>query len=419
MNIKFFKDSFYKVLGFNSISIVLKIIMGLVSTKLSSIYLGLQGINTLENFRNFTSLSDSFSQFGLQNGIVKYSATSHSIKQDQKVISTIFFLLLVTSFIFIFLIILNINYVKFYIFGNQSFGFLVIAYALLSPFANLQFLLLNYLQGKQGHKFVILINSIGYVLNIILSFYLIINYHLIGAMIQLIVVPIILMIISLFIIHKKVVFFNLISIHYVNFSVIKGLLVFSLMNLVSGALTPLSFIFIRYLVQSNLSADEAGVWSSIVRISVFYMTFVSSICNLYFYPKLSKTEIFSEYKAIIAEYYRKFIPIVFLGLLLCFVLQKVVILLIYTEDFLILRDYFYLQLIADFVKSLSLIFVYLLIAKKKIWQFILFEIISLGSYCLGSYIFIEYLKLDGVYYSLIGSLMIYFTVTYLAYRYNK
>lgn len=419
MNIKFFKDSFYKVLGFNSISIVLKIIMGLVSTKLSSIYLGLQGINTLENFRNFTSLSDSFSQFGLQNGIVKYSATSHSIKQDQKVISTIFFLLLVTSFIFIFLIILNINYVKFYIFGNQSFGFLVIAYALLSPFANLQFLLLNYLQGKQGHKFVILINSIGYVLNIILSFYLIINYHLIGAMIQLIVVPIILMIISLFIIHKKVVFFNLISIHYVNFSVIKGLLVFSLMNLVSGALTPLSFIFIRYLVQSNLSADEAGVWSSIVRISVFYMTFVSSICNLYFYPKLSKTEIFSEYKAIIAEYYRKFIPIVFLGLLLCFVLQKVVILLIYTEDFLILRDYFYLQLIADFVKSLSLIFGYLLIAKKKIWQFILFEIISLGSYCLGSYIFIKYLKLDGVYYSLIGSLFIYFTVTYLAYRYNK
>ena len=419
MNIKFFKDSFYKVLGFNSISIVLKIIMGLVSTKLSSIYLGLQGINTLENFRNFTSLSDSFSQFGLQNGIVKYSATSHSIKQDQKVISTIFFLLLVTSFIFIFLIILNINYVKFYIFGNQSFGFLVIAYALLSPFANLQFLLLNYLQGKQGHKFVILINSIGYVLNIILSFYLIINYHLIGAMIQLIVVPIILMIISLFIIHKKVVFFNLISIHYVNFSIIKRLLVFSLMNLVSGALTPLSFIFIRYLVQSNLSADEAGVWSSIVRISVFYMTFVSSICNLYFYPKLSKTEIFSEYKAIIAEYYRKFIPIVFLGLLLCFVLQKVVILLIYTEDFLILRDYFYLQLIADFVKSLSLIFGYLLIAKKKIWQFILFEIISLGSYCLGSYIFIEYLKLDGVYYSLIGSLFIYFTVTYLAYRYNK
>lgn len=419
MNIKFFKDSFYKVLGFNSISIVLKIIMGLVSTKLSSIYLGLQGINTLENFRNFTSISDSFSQFGLQNGIVKYSATSHSIKQDQKVISTIFFLLLVTSFIFIFLIILNINYVKFYIFGNQSFGFLVIAYALLSPFANLQFLLLNYLQGKQGHKFVILINSIGYVLNIILSFYLIIIYHLIGAMIQLIVVPIILMIISLFIIHKKVVFFNLISIHYVNFSVIKGLLVFSLMNLVSGALTPLSFIFIRYLVQSNLSADEAGVWSSIVRISVFYMTFVSSICNLYFYPKLSKTEIFSEYKAIIAEYYRKFIPIVFLGLLLCFVLQKVVILLIYTEDFLILRDYFYLQLIADFVKSLSLIFGYLLIAKKKIWQFILFEIISLGSYCLGSYIFIEYLKLDGVYYSLIGSLLIYFTVTYLAYRYNK
>ena len=137
------------------------------------------------------------------------------------------------------------------------------------------------------------------------------------------------------------------------------------MNLVSGALTPFSFIFIRYLVQSNLSADEAGVWSSIVRISVFYMTFVSSICNLYFYPKLSKNRnIFQIYKAIIAEYYRKFIPIVFLGLLLCFVLQKVVILLIYAEIFLILRDYFYLQLIADFVKSLSLILIFVDCQKK-------------------------------------------------------
>lgn len=419
MNIKFFKDSFYKVLGFNSISIVLKIIMGLVSTKLSSIYLGLQGINILENFRNFTSISDSFSQFGLQNGIVKYSATSHSLEQDRKIISTIFFLLLITSFIVIFLILLNINYIQYYIFGNQRFEYLIIAYALLSPFATLQFLLLSYLQGKQGHKFVILINSIGYVLNIILSFYLIINYHLIGAMIQLIVVPIILMIISILFVQKKIVFFKIISIHYVDISIVKGLLAFSLMNLVSGILTPISFIFIRHLVQSHLSIDEAGIWSSIIRISGFYMTFVSSICSLYFYPKLAKTEVFSDYKEIIGEYYKKFIPIVFLGLLLCFVLQKVVILLIYTKDFLILREYFYLQLIADFVKSLSLIFGYLLIAKKKIWQFILFEIISLGSYCFGSYIFIVHLKLEGVYYSLIGSLMIYFTITYLAYRHNK
>ena len=134
--------------------------MGLVSTKLSSIYLGLQGINTLENFRNFTSLSDSFSQFGLQNGIVKYSATSHSINKTKKLF-LLYFSASRNKFYFYFLIILNINYVKFYIFGNQSFGFLVIAYALLSP-CQFTILLLNYLQGKQGHKFVILINSIGY-----------------------------------------------------------------------------------------------------------------------------------------------------------------------------------------------------------------------------------------------------------------
>lgn len=419
MNTNFLKDSFYKVLGFNSISVVLKTIMGLVSTKLASLYLGLQGINTLENFRNFSSISDSLSQFGIQNGIVKYSAQSRSLNEDKKLISTIFFLLLFTSIVAISVILLYLNYIQGYIFGNKRYTNIIVLYALLSPLATLQFILLNYLQGKQGHKYVIAINSAGYIINIILSFYLIINYQLIGAMIQITIAPIILLIISLIITHRNFNFLNLISVYSFEKKIIKGLLVFSGMNLASGILSPLSFIFIRNLVEHNLSTEEAGIWSSILRISGFYMTFVTSICSLYFYPKLAKALAYKEYREIIVEYYKKFVPIVLFGLVLCFILQKIVILLLYTKDFLILREYFYLQLIADFVKTLSLIFGYLIIAQKKMGQFILFETISLGIYCLGSYFFINYLQLNGVYYALIGSLIIYFIITFSAYKFCK
>ena len=419
MNTNFLKDSFYKVLGLNSISVVLKTIMGLVSTKLASLYLGLQGINTLENFRNFSSILDSISQFGIQNGIVKYSAQSKSLNDDKKIISTVFFLLLFTSIVIISVIFLYLNYIQGYIFGNERYTKIIILYALLSPLATLQFLLLNYLQGKQKHKYLITINSAGYIINIILSFYLIIKYQLIGAIIQITITPIILLVISLIITHKSFNFLSLISVYSFEKSIIKGLLVFSVMNVTSGILSPLSFIFIRNLVEHHLSTEEAGVWSSILRISGFYMTFVTSICGLYFYPKLAAALAYKEYREIISEYYKKFVPIVLLGLVLCFILQKIVILLLFTKDFLVIREYFYLQLIADFLKTLSLIFGYLIIAKKKMVQFILFEIISLGSYCLGSYIFIKYSQLNGVYYALIGSLIIYFIITFSAYKFCK
>ena len=191
------------------------------------------------------------------------------------------------------------------------------------------------------------------------------------------------------------------------FSVIKRIISFFINEFSEWSPNPLSFIFIRYLVQSNLSADEAGVWSSIVRISVFYMTFVSSICNLYFYPKLSKKKYFQNIKPLLQNITENLFLLCFRFAIVFCTSKSCNFTYLYRRFFNIKRLFLFTTY-CRFCKIIKFNFGYLLIAKKKkIWQFILFEIISLGSYCLGSYIFIKYLKLDGVYYSLIGSLIIY------------
>lgn len=403
----FFKSTFYKLLGWNSISIVFKIAMGLVSSKLVSIYLGLQGINTLENFRNFTHVGDAFSQAGIQNGIVKSFAISENDIQDRKVFSTAFLILiLITTFTGICLIIIK-PFIESYLFGGNLFSTAILLYAFCLPTLSVQTVIMNYFQGKQFFKKVILINCLGYIINIILSVYLITTYQLAGAVYQIIIAPLILTFITFLIFSKEQNISRLISFSAFDRTTATILFRFSLMTLVSSILAPVSFLTIRNMIENQLGTETGGIWSAILRLSGFYMMFVSSICSLYFFPKLAREE--SEYgqRLIIKEYIKKFLPVIFIGLLFCYIFQNVIFLVIYTEEFLVLKKYFYLQLIADFIKSFALIFGYVLLANQNIKRFIAFEFISVGISVVGAYLLIHGFGLSGVYYALILSLIIY------------
>ena len=413
------KYSFYKILSFNSISMLLKIIMGIVSTKLSSIYLGIHGINTLEFFRNFTSVSDSLSQFGLQNGIVKNSALSESVHQDRKVISTAFFLLLAITLLIAFVVFVFLDKIQLYLFGNTLYEKVILLYIFSLPIITIQTILLSYLQGKEFYKKVIFINCIGYLLNILLSFYLIINFQVVGAMFQIVIVPVILTFITLlFFENKKEIFFYL-SPNYFDKTVLKNLLGFTSMSVVSTIITPLSFIAIRSLIQDNLGEHYSGIWSSVLRLSSFYMLFIVSICNLYFFPKLVKAVANNTGNIVVREYFKKFVPITILGFLICFLFKNLIIKLLYTDEFLVIKDYLNYQLIADFIKTLYLIFGYYLIAIQKIKMYIIFELLSVGIYVVFAKYSIDYFHLKGVYYALIVSFIIYLMLTFYMYKVKK
>src|SRR5690606_42061439 len=137
-----------------------------------------------------------------------------------------------------------------------------------------------------------------------------------------------------------------------------------------------SFILIRSFIVNHLDTTEAGIWSSVVRLSGFYMLFISSLCSMYFFPKLSKDIKLYGQKKVVTEYFVKFVPIVLLGLLFCLILQKYIVLFIYNEDFLAITEVFYLHLVADLIKTCSLIFGYFFVVHQKTKYFIFFEFID-------------------------------------------
>ncbi|WLD24788.1 oligosaccharide flippase family protein [Flavobacterium dauae] len=411
-----FKDTFFKIVGLNSISMLLKILMGLVSTKLVSVYLGVQGINTLEFFRNFTTASNAVAQGGIQNGIIKNFALSSNKQQNQRILTTSMVLMWTITLIIAFFLFLFRSSIQNYLFQSDEFENLILLYLLFLPFIAIQTVTLGYLQGKQFFKKVIFINCIGYLLNIGLAFLLIVNGGLKGAMLQIIVTPFFIAFLSVFVVRKYFKEYNLFTFKYFDKDIAKNFLDFSLMNVCSSLLTPVSFILVRSFIVNHLDTTEAGIWSSVVRLSGFYMLFISSLCSLYFFPKLSKDLKPDGQKKVIVEYFVKFVPIVLVGLLFCFILQKYIVLLVYNDAFLAITNVFYLQLIADLIKTCSIIFGYYLIVHQKTKYFILFEFISTGLYIGLSFIFISTYGLKGSYFALIASLIVYLFITAICFK---
>ena len=61
-------------MSLNSFSILIKIVIGFITSKVIAIFLGPSGMALVGNFRNFISSTEAFATLGFENGLVKYVA---------------------------------------------------------------------------------------------------------------------------------------------------------------------------------------------------------------------------------------------------------------------------------------------------------------------------------------------------------
>lgn len=417
---KIVQSTLFKIGSLNSIANLIKIFSGLFSFKITSYYLGPSGIAILENFRNFISLVESIGTLGFQSGIVKYVATNENdlIKRNV-VLSTAFFLLLFASIIIsISVYFLNTD-IEFYFLS--SFHLPKYFYTFFSfsiPFLVMNVYFLTVLNALSRYKIIIYCNVIGYLLNLFFVFILIYYFQLYGAVFSLFLTPLVLSIISFYYFDKEIGFKSAISLSFFSCKCIPLLGAFSLMALVSGILSPLVFIEIRNLIVSNIDLNSAGLWSSLVRISGFYMMFVVSICSLYFYPQLSKSTEKSDQKLIIKQYLLQLLPFVLVGFLMVYFARNLIIEYVMSSEFDGVSTMFKWQLLGDFCKAIAMIFGYYLLANRKIKAFIFLELLSLGSFYLLTKMFIN-LGVNWVVISYFYSNLIYLISIVIFYFFIK
>ena len=408
----------FKVASLNGVGVILKIAIGVITSKVLAVFIGPSGLALTGNLKNFLTSVESIATLGFQNGIVKYVVEA---KEDRlalkKILSTIFISLFAVSLALSSILFAFSSYFTSLIFGIQSnYNLIFKILAIVLPWYASTAYLLVILNGLGKFKKVIYVNIIGNIIGLLFCIVAVYYYATFGALVAIIVPPALLFFVAFYYVDKEISFFSNISRGSFDWSVLKNLSSYSLMALVSSVFGSFVFLAIRNNIIAVLGLESAGYWEAMTRISTYYLMFISTILSVYFFPKLAFSTSKKAVQNVVKSYYFGVLPFFVIGAVVLFFFRFFLIKVLFSKDFIPVADLFLWQLIGDAFKVASLILGYQFYAKKLTSAFIITELFSLAIMFAFSHFFVLSYGLVGVVIAHALTYFIYFIVLLLYFR---
>ncbi|MEI7508178.1 MAG: O-antigen translocase [Flavobacterium sp.] len=400
----------FKATSLNGISILIKMGIGFITSKVIAIFIGPSGMALVGNLRNFLTSTEAFATLGLENGVVKYVA-EHK-KDEQKLhqtLSTIFISVVSICAVLCFILFFFSNYLNITIFGAAfQYAFVFKALAIALPFYSGNIFLLATINGLGEYKKVIFINIIGSCIGLLVSVLLIWYWQTKGALLSIILTPSLLFLFSFISINKEIKLIKAVRFKFYNRSFLISLSSYSLMALVSAVFGPIVLLAIRKNIILQLGIEQAGFWEAMTRISSYSFLFITSLIGIYFLPKLAVAKDNQETKMLFWEYYKGILPLFMVGMVCMYFLREFIIQILFTKAFLPVSKLFFWQLLGDVFKAASFILGYQFYAKKLTKAFIVFELFSLTVLYFSSIYCMTLFNIEGVVMGYAITYAIYF-----------
>ncbi|WP_435137735.1 O-antigen translocase [Formosa sp. A9] len=387
----------FKVASLNSASVITRIVAGFLTSKAIAIFIGAEGLALIGNLRNLVSSTQSFAILGMYNGVVKYIAEfKNNTLELTKTLSTSFYVGFIATILVSFFCYFNAEYINDLIFPTYNdYAYVIRVMAIALPFYSMNMFAFSIMNGYSKYKMLLIINIIGQILGASITLILIYQNRIDGALISIVIAESIIFLITLVGVVNQRSLIPLIKASYVDFGYVKKLSSYSIMALFSAIVLPLVAISIRTYIIDNIGYKDAGFWEAMIRISKYYLMFVSSLLSLYILPRFSEIDNVKEFRAEVFGFYKTIIPVFALGLLSIFLLRRFIVAIVFTSEFKPVEDLFLWQLLGDFVKVLSIVISYQFLAKKMFWHYIITEAFSVLILYVTSIYFIDLYGVKG------------------------
>ncbi len=383
-------------------STIVRMIAGLAINKAAAIYIGPSGLALIGQFQNFTQLVMTLAQGAINSGVTKYTAeySNDSLKLSI-LLSTSAKISLFFSILIGLVIILLSNQLSTYFLKSVNYDYIFIIFGFTIIFFVFNNLLLSIINGLKEIRIFFLINVINGIYSLIFTTSLIIFLELEGALIALVTNQSIIFLMTLWFIRKHNI------IRYNNFNQkfsthdSRKLFKYSTLAILSSVLYQGYFLFTRDLLIQTNGIEISGLWQGMILISLTYSGIFFSIFSTYYLPKLSEI---NERDLLFAELRQGlylFIPILIILIALVYYLRNLIIITLFTKEFLQMQELFFFQLAGDFLKLISFLFSTILTAKAKIKIAIYSEIFFYFISFISTYYFI-------ISYGVIGATYAYF-----------
>lgn len=360
-------------------------------------FLGTSGMALMGSFRNFALMLKSVATLGISNSIVKLFVENKEDKRELSVIySTFFWIFLFISTALALFVLLFASPISTFLFYTNTYTTPIRFFGLLLPLMVINSFWLAIYNGLEKFKRILLIQIISNVLVFVLTALLIWKKNIFGGLLSVAIGEVLMVLVTFIFVSRQADYFKfdlqkLISKKY--FNTIKK---FSVMALLTAIIAPLTLLFIRNMIVEKYAIQEAGIWDAVNRLSSFYMIFFSSGLSLYYMPKLASIHTESEFKTELKSYFKVFVPLFLVMLIVIYIAKGIILKLAFTPDFSKVESVLIWQLLGDFFRIMTLAFGFQILVKTMMKRYFLVEIVFNSMYFLLSFYLIKENATEGV-----------------------
>ncbi len=384
-------------MSLNSISVAVSFVLGILSSKIISVFLGTPGMALMGSFRNFALMIKSVATLGISNSIVKLFVENKDDKKELSVIySTFFWIFLFISTTLAVLILVFASPISGFLFYTNNYTIPIRFFALMLPFMVINTFWMAIYNGLEKYRSIVIIQIISNGLIFGLTVLLILKGNILGGLLSIAIGEFLMVLVTFLFVRRDSDYFKFDLHKIMNKKYVKVIRKFSGMALLSAVIVPLTLLFIRNEIVKNYSIHEAGIWDAVNRLSSFYMMFFSSGLSLYYMPKLASIHTEKEFKHELKSYFKIFVPLFLLMLIIIYFAKGIILKVAFTDEFSSVNELLIWQLAGDFIKIITLAFGFQIVVKIMMKRYLIGEMAFNISYFLLSYYLMKKFAVEGI-----------------------
>lgn len=358
--------------------------------------MGTSGMALLGSFKNFTSMFKSMSTLGINNLVVKLVVENKNDKKELSIIySTFFWLFLIISVFLGCVVLVFSEFISEFLFFNSKYIIPIQFFGLLPPLVVINAFWLAIYNGLEEFKKIVFIQIISNILVFGLTAFLIWKKNIFGGLLSVALSELLLVMVTFLFVRRDKSYFQFDLQKIINKKYFDAILKFSSMALLSAFIVPMTLILIRNFIVNQYSIEEAGIWDGVNKLSSFYMLIFSSGLSLYYMPKLASLKTDDEFRDEIKSYFKIFVPLFVIMLIMVFLLKGIIIDLAFTSEFSRIKEVLIWQLLGDLLRIMTLAFGYQIVVKSMIKKYFIIELTFNLMYLFLSYYLVQIFSFEG------------------------
>lgn len=379
----------------NAIAVVIKMLTMLGINKILAVYVGPTGYAALGQFQNAVQMITTFGSGAISTGVTKYTAEYHADEALQrKVWQTAGTIALIGSVIIGALVALLNQPLAAWFLKDVQYGSVFIWFGLTLVFFVFNTLLLAILNGKKEISRYVIANITGSVFSLAISAVMIVQWGLYGALLTLAINQSLVFFVTLVLCYRTSWFRLKYLVGGIDKQAAINLGKYTAMALTSAAIVPVSHILVRNHLGETLGWEAAGYWEAMWRLSAAYLMFVTTTLSVYYLPRLSELQDPEDIKKEIIQGYKIILPVAAACGLIIYLLRDFIINLLFSREFIPMREMFGWQMLGDCLKIASWILSYILIGKAMMSIFMISEILFGVGFFVWTYLLVDKFGLE-------------------------